>query len=189
MESSLSAPSITDELVLRDCEAGDIPEITAIYRHAVLTGSASFEIEPPSESEMTRRRELLITGNFPYVVAIVADELAGYAYAGAYRPRPAYANTVESSVYVSENFHGRGIGKALMTRVIREAEARGFRQMLAVIGDSNNRASIRLHESLGFRIVGMLQSVGWKHGRWLDTVLVQKALGRGDTASPSRAGR
>ncbi|GAB1582737.1 N-acetyltransferase family protein [Phyllobacterium phragmitis] len=185
----MSASSTTDELVLRDCEAGDIAEITAIYAQAVLTGSASFEIEPPSENEMARRREALVAGNFPYAVAIVGGELAGYAYAGPYRPRPAYANTVESSVYVREGFQDRGIGRALMMRVIGEAETRGFRQMLAVIGDSNNRASIRLHESLGFRIIGTLQSVGWKHGRWLDTVLVQRALGPGDASPPAGAGR
>ncbi|PRD42623.1 GNAT family N-acetyltransferase [Phyllobacterium phragmitis] len=180
---------MTDEFILRNCEAGDIPDITAIYRHAVLAGSASFEIEPPSESEMARRREALVAGNFPYAVAIIDGDLAGYAYAGAYRPRPGYSNTVESSVYIREGFQGRGIGKALMARVIEEAEARGFRQMLAVIGDSSNDASIRLHENLGFRIVGTLQSVGWKHGRWLDTVLVQRALGPGDTLPPASTSR
>lgn len=175
-----------DELALRACKAADIPEITAIYAQAVLTGTASFELEPPSQHEMERRREALAKGHFPYVVAIVAGKLAGYAYAGPYRPRPAYGNTVESSVYVHEGFHGRGIGKALMIRVIEQAETLGFRQMVAVIGDSTNRASIGLHESLGFRIVGTLQSVGWKHGRWLDTVLAQRALGPGDTTTPSR---
>nr|WP_245419448.1 GNAT family N-acetyltransferase [Phyllobacterium salinisoli] len=184
----MPVPSAID-LLLRNSETGDIPEITAIYRHAVLTGSASFEIEPPSETEMARRREALATGNFPYAVAIVSGKLAGYAYAGPYRPRPAYSNTVESSVYIREDFQGRGIGRKLMARVIEEAEASGFRQMVAVIGDSGNHASVRLHESLGFRVIGTLQSVGWKHGRWLDTVLVQRALGPGDTAPPSRTGR
>lgn len=176
-----------DTMTLRGCEPGDIPEITAIYAHAVLTGTASFELAPPTEQEMARRREVLTAGGFPYVVAIVAGRLAGYAYAGPYRPRPAYGNTVESSVYVHEDFHGRGIGKALMIEVIEQAEERGFRQMVAVIGDSANRASIGLHESLGFNIIGTLTSVGWKHGRWLDTVLAQRALGPGDTAAPSRA--
>ncbi|WP_420962501.1 GNAT family N-acetyltransferase [Brucella sp. IR073] len=177
---------IADELTLRDCQTADIPEITAIYAHAVRTGTASFELEPPSEAEMARRRETLVAGGFPYVVAIIGGKIAGYAYAGPHRARPAYDDTVENSVYVHEDFYGRGIGKALMIEVIEQAEERGFRQMVAVIGDSANTASIRLHESLGFEIIGTLKSVGWKHGRWLDTVLAQRALGPGDVAPPSR---
>jgi L-amino acid N-acyltransferase YncA len=185
----LSTPPLTDECVIRTCEPRDIPEITAIYADAVRTGTASFELEPPSEQEMEKRREALAGAGFPYLIAIIDGRLAGYAYAGAYRARPAYGNTVESSVYVHKEFHGRGLGKALMRKLIEEAETRGFRQMVAVIGDSTNRASIALHESLGFRIVGTLQSVGWKHGRWLDTVLAQRPLGEGDLFPPSRIRR
>lgn len=167
---------------LRACEARDIDAITAIYRHAVLHGRATFELEPPEAEEMAGRREALVAAGYPYIVAEIGDDVVGYAYASAYRPRPAYGATVENSVYVKESHHGRGIGRALLQRLIAEAEARGFRQMVAVIGDSANAASIRLHESLGFRHVGTLRSVGWKHQRWLDTVLMQRALGAGDDA-------
>ena len=171
---------------IRECEAGDIPAITAIYRHAVLTGRASFELEPPDEAEMLRRRETLLAGNHPYLVAEVRGEVVGYAYAGAYRPRPAYRNSVENSVYVSNKMHGRGVGRRLLAALIDEATRRGFRQMIAVIGDSNNTSSIRLHEALGFGHVGVLRSVGWKHEQWLNTVLMQRALGLGDEAPPHR---
>ena len=170
---------------LRDCEPGDIPAITAIYADAVLNGSASFELEPPDEREMAARRAALLAAGQAYIVAVSRGELAGYAYTGAYRPRPAYAATVENSVYVKPGFHGRGIGRALLERLVLETERRGFRQMIAVIGDSANHASIRLHESLGFRHAGVLASVGWKHGRWLDTVLMQRALGPGDSTPRS----
>jgi len=169
------------ELNLRVCRADDIPAITAIYGHAVLQGRASFELVPPDEREMEARREALASASFPFVVAEIGDELVGYAYASAYRPRPAYGRTVENSVYVKERLQGGGIGRTLMKRLITEAEARGFRQMVAVIGDSANRASIKLHESLSFSLVGTLRSVGWKHGRWLDSVLMQRSLGAGDT--------
>lgn len=165
---------------VRDCVPGDIAAITAIYRHAVLEGSATFELEPPDEETMESRRAALSAFGYPYVVAIADGALVGYAYAGPYRPRPAYGATVESSVYVRPDRHGRGTGLALMRRVIAQAEAAGFRQMVAVIGDSANQASVKLHDRLGFRHVGTLQSVGWKHGRWLDTVLMQRALGPGD---------
>lgn len=171
-------------LRIRACEAGDIPAITAIYRHAVLNGRASFELEPPDEAEMLRRREPLVTGGYPYLVAEIGGEVVGYAYAGAYRPRPAYRNSVENSVYVIESGQGRGVGRLLLSALIDEAAARGFRQMIAVIGDSANTASIRLHEALGFNPVGVLRSVGWKHEQWLDTVLMQRALGPGDQTSP-----
>jgi phosphinothricin acetyltransferase len=167
---------------IRACAAGDIPAITAIYRPAVLTGTASFETEPPEEAEMTHRRDKLFAGNYPYLVAESAGAIIGYAYAGLYRARPAYRSTVENSVYVRDGEHGRGIGRALLEALIKEAGARGFRQMIAVIGDSANAPSIRLHAALGFEPVGTLRSVGWKHGRWLDTVLMQRALGPGDGA-------
>jgi L-amino acid N-acyltransferase YncA len=166
---------------LRSCEEHDIAAIAKIYAHAVLHGRATFEIDPPDEREMKSRRATLLAGGYPYIVAELEGEIVGYAYASAYRPRPAYGGTVEDSVYVREGFQRRGIGRALLARLIAEAEARDFRQMVAVIGDSANRGSIRLHEEAGFRMVGTLRSVGWKHDCWTDTVLMQRALGPGDT--------
>jgi L-amino acid N-acyltransferase YncA len=175
--------------IIRPCTAHDIPAITSIYRHAVSTGTASFELEPPDRAEMMRRFEVLRAGHHPYLVAERDGQIVGYAYAGLYRARPAYAGTVENSVYVAEDHHGRGIGRALLTRLIDASVANGFRQMIAIIGDSGNAASIGLHRALGFEPVGVLRSVGWKHGRWLDTVLMQRALGPGDTTPRDGSGR
>jgi phosphinothricin acetyltransferase len=175
-------------LIIRPCETRDLPEITAIYRDAVLHGTASFEIDPPDEPEMTRRRATLLEGGYPYLVAEAEGRVAGYAYAGLYRARLAYRSTVENSVYVAQAFRGRGVARGLLARLIEEAAERDFRQMIAVIGDSANLPSIRLHEAAGFRPVGVLRSVGWKHGRWLDTVLMQRALGSGDGAPSGLVG-
>lgn len=174
-----AAPS--HRIDLRASAPEDIAAITAIYAQAVSEGTASFELTAPDEAEMAARREALVKAGHVYIVATLAGELVGYAYTSAYRPRPAYGATVENSVYVRPDHHGKGIGRALVTLLIEEAAACGFRQMVAVIGDSDNRGSIRLHETLGFRMVGTLQSVGRKHGRWLDTVLMQRTLGPGDT--------
>ena len=171
-------------LRLRSCRGADLAAITAIYREAVLFGSASFEIEPPDEAEIARRHGALVGSGHPYLVADLDGELAGYAYAGPYRTRPAYRATVENSVYVDERFRRRGVARALLEAIIGAAAEGGFRQMIAVIGDSDNAASIRLHANLGFAPIGTLRAVGWKHGRWLDTVLMQRELGPGD-ATPS----
>jgi len=171
-------------MLLRPCLEDDLDAITAIYGHAVATGTASFELEPPSRDEMARRRSALLDAGYPYLVAEVGGRIAGYAYASAYRARPAYRGTVENSVYVDQAVQGRGIGRALLGRLVDECAARGFRQMVAVIGDSANHASRRLHEAAGFTLVGTLHSVGWKHGRWLDTVLMQRSLGTGDDTPP-----
>ena len=171
-------------LVIRPSTEADIPAITAIYAHAVLNGTASFELEPPSAEEMAQRRTALFAGGYPYLVAARDGALLGYAYAGAYRARPAYRSTVEDSIYVDAAAQGQGIGRALLDALIRDSAARGFRQMIAVIGDSASRGSIRLHESLGFRHVGTLDCVGHKHGRWLDTVLMQRGLGAGSAEPP-----
>jgi phosphinothricin acetyltransferase len=179
-------PDANPDLVIRDSQPDDVPAIAAIYRHAVLHGRASFELTPPDGPEMAARRAALAGAGFPHIVATLGDEIVGYAYAGPYRPRPAYANTVENSVYVRHDRHGQGVGRALLGRLIAEAERRGFRQMIAVIGDSANRSSIELHRSLGFTHAGTLRSVGWKHERWLDSVLMQRALGPGDTSPPDR---
>jgi L-amino acid N-acyltransferase YncA len=172
------------EITLRDVRPGDIAAITRIYAQAVRHGTASFEIEPPDETEMARRQQTLIANGYPYLVAESAGAVAGYAYAGPYRARPAYQWTVEDSVYVEPEFHRRGLGARLLARLIADAQAGGFRQMIAVIGDSAQTASIALHERAGFTHIGTLRSVGFKHSKWLDTVLMQRALGQGDTAPP-----
>ena len=173
------------EPLIRPATPADIPSITRIYVQAVREGTASFEIAPPDEPEMTRRFESLRAGGYPYLVADVAGAIAGYAYAGPYRARPAYRWTVENSVYVDVAAHRRGIGSALLARLIAESAARGFRQMIAVIGDSANASSIELHRAAGFRMVGTFDNVGFKFGRWLDSVLMQRALGEGDAPPPA----
>ncbi len=170
---------------IRACEEADVAAIAAIYRHHVLHGAASFEIEPPDAAEMARRRRAIIDGGYPYLVAEQDGRVAGYAYASAYRPRPAYRNTVENSVYVEPGRERQGIGRALLAALLEECERRGFRQVVAVIGDSGHEASIGLHRALGFRMVGTLQSAGFKFGRWIDIVLMQRALGPGDETPPS----
>jgi L-amino acid N-acyltransferase YncA len=169
---------------IRPATSADIPTITRIYQHAVRHGTASFEIEPPDEAEMARRQRMLLDGGYPYLVAEADGAVLGYAYAGAYRARPAYRWSVENSIYVDTEKHRRGIGRALLERLIAESEARGYRQMIAVIGDSDQTPSIALHRALGFEMVGTLRHVGFKFGRWLDTVLMQRALGPGATAPP-----
>lgn len=178
---AVHAVASDSQLRLRPCEAADMPAITRIYGHAVRHGSASFEIEPPTEAEMARRRQALLDGGYPYLVAERDGQVLGYAYASAYRARPAYGATVENSVYVDEAAQGQGLGRLLMQGLIDRCAAGGWRQMVAVIGDSANIGSRRLHEAAGFRLVGVLQSIGFKHGRWLDTVLMQRPLGPGDT--------
>ena len=163
---------------------GDIAAITRIYAGAVLHGTASFELEPPDEAGMTHRQAALLTDGYPYLVAELAGIIAGYAYAGPYRARPAYKWTVEDSIYIGPEFHRRGIGARLLARLITDAERCGFRQMIAVIGDSAQTASIALHAAAGFAMIGTMRSVGFKHGKWLDTVLMQRALGNGDVTPP-----
>ncbi|MGE3144983.1 MAG: N-acetyltransferase family protein [Pseudorhodoplanes sp.] len=171
-------------LHLRAATAADIPTITAIYAHAVLHGTASFELEPPDEAEMLRRMMALLQGGFPYLVAEHEGGVAGYAYAGLYRTRPAYRFTLEDSVYIDPALQRRGVGRALLYRLVLESEARGFRQMVAIIGDSAQTSSIELHRNAGFAMVGTMTHVGFKFGRWLDTVVMQRALGKGATGAP-----
>lgn len=171
---------------LRPATLADIPAITAIYGEAVLHGTGTFEIDPPDEAEMEARWRALADGGFPYLVAERDGGVLGYAYAGPYRARPAYRHTVEDSIYLHPAACGRGNGKTLLAAVIAASAARGFRQMVAVIGDTENAASIGVHRSLGFRLAGTLADVGWKHGRWLDTVLMQLPLGPGGGAPPDR---
>ena len=169
---------------IRPCLDADVPAITAIYAHHVETGTASFETVPPDEVEMRRRRDVLVKNRYPYFVAELGDEVCGYAYAGPYRTRPAYRHSVEDSVYVARSAQRRGVGRALLDAVIRACADQGFRQMVAIIGDSSQTASIGLHRAMGFEMVGTLRNVGYKHGRWLDSVFMQLALGEGAGTPP-----
>jgi L-amino acid N-acyltransferase YncA len=169
---------------IRPAEPADLAAVTRIYDHAVRNGTASFEIDPPDESEMRRRYVALCADGYPFLVAELGKTVAGYAYAGPHRARPAYRWSIEDSIYVAPRSQRQGLGHALLDGLIREAQARGFRQMIAVIGDSANAASIELHRGLGFRIVGILDNVGFKFGRWLDSVLMQRPLGEGTAAAP-----
>jgi L-amino acid N-acyltransferase YncA len=172
--------------VIRPSVETDIPAITAIYAHAVTHGTASFELEPPSDAEIARRREAVLEGGYPYLVAEREGLLVGYAYAGAYRTRPAYRSTVEDSIYVAPSAQGQGVGRALLAALIEQCEALDFRLMVAVIGDEDSHGSIALHRSLGFEPAGILRGIGYKHGRWLSTVLMQRPLGRGTGEPPTR---
>ncbi len=171
--------------IVRDAVAADLPAIARIYGHHVRHGLASFEEQAPSEEEMARRHAEIAGRGFPYLVATVDGAVAGYAYAGPYRPRPAYRHSVENSVYLDPARQRGGIGTLRLAELIRRCEAAGFRQMVAVIGDSGNAASIGLHARLGFRHAGLLTAIGYKHGRWVDSVLMQRALGPGDTTDPA----
>jgi L-amino acid N-acyltransferase YncA len=169
---------------IRPAKFTDIPAITRIYAHAVNRGTASFELEAPSEAEMRKRMEALLAGRFPYLAADIDGTLAGYAYAGPYRSRPAYRFSVENSVYVAPDMHRRGIGKVLLEALIKASTERGFRLMIAVIGDSKQAASIGVHEACGFKHAGVFENVGYKFDRWLDTVLMQLPLGDGARTKP-----
>jgi phosphinothricin acetyltransferase len=172
-------------ITIRNSTPGDLPTITRIYEHAVRHGTASFELEPPDAAEMLRRQRALLDGGYPYLVAEDDGRVTGYAYAGPFRPRLAYRHTVEDSVYVSADAHRRGTGRLLLAALIARTTEVGFRQMIAVIGDSTLQApSIGLHAALGFRVVGTLDAVGHKFGRWLDSVYMQRALGLGAEAPP-----
>ena len=173
-------------LEIRPTAAADLPSVTDIYEHAVRFGTATFELVPPDLAEITRRFDGLKGGGFPYIVAVLEGRVVGYAYAGAYRPRPAYRFTVENSVYLNPAVHRRGIGLQLLQRLIAACEARGYRQMIAVIGDSANAGSIGLHSRCGFQMIGTHPNVGLKFGRWLDTVMMQLALGEGAASVPAR---
>jgi L-amino acid N-acyltransferase YncA len=173
-------------ILIRDSCPSDVPAICAIYGHSVRHGVASFELDPPDEAEIARRREAIPAAGYPHIVAEDSGKIIGYSYAGPYRPRPAYRFTVENSVYVAPDQQGKGVGRALLTALIARCEAAGFRLMVAVIGDSANRPSIALHAAFGFQHAGLLPSVGWKHGRWLDSVLMVRPLGPGANAPPDR---
>jgi phosphinothricin acetyltransferase len=169
-------------VTIRDAVPADIPAIQAIYAHHVLHGLASFEEVAPDAREMRARFDAVVAGGKPYLVAELHGEIAGYGYASAYRTRSAYRFTLENSIYVDERHRGRGVGSALLQALIARCRRGPWRQMLAIIGDSANAASIGVHRKAGFRQVGVLERVGFKHGRWVDSVLMQLELSPEDPA-------
>lgn len=183
MQPAADSPA-ADSPAVRPSRDEDLPQIQAIYAHHVLHGLGSFEEVPPDAAELGRRRGDVLGRGLPYLVAEMEGRIVGYAYAGAYRPRPAYRHTVENSVYVAHGHAGRGIGRALLSELIRVCAAAGARQMIAVIGDSGNVGSIALHAAHGFAYSGLLRAVGFKHGRWVDSVIMQRSLGPGDCTLP-----
>jgi L-amino acid N-acyltransferase YncA len=172
---------------LRPATASDVPAICRIYACAVLNGTASFELEPPDEAEMLRRFKAISEAGYPYFVAERDGDVLGYAYANAYRPRQAYRFTVEDSIYLAPAAQGQGVGRLLLGALIDASVRQGFRLMVAVIGDSAQYRSISLHRRLGFTFCGTIHSVGYKHGRWLDSVIMELPLGAGDKSAPTES--
>ncbi len=172
------------ETLIRDVDDADMAAIRDIYAHHVLEGLASFEESPPDVAEITRRRDALLAAGYPYRVAETGGAVRGYAYASFYRHRPAYQYTVENSVYVDAGAQRQGIGRKLLEDLIERCTERGYRQMVAIIGDSANQSSIGLHVKLGFEKTGVLHSVGFKFGSWVDSVIMQLKLGAGDDTLP-----
>lgn len=170
--------------LVRDATEADMAQVQEIYADHVLHGLATFEEIPPNVAEMLSRRDAVLAAGLPYLVAESQGLVLGYAYATAYRPRPAYRYTIEDSVYVRPGHVGKGVGSTLLLQLIERCEAGPWRQMLAVIGDRDNAGSIGLHRSLGFQAAGVQRSVGFKLGRWVDTIQMQRALGKGDTVAP-----
>jgi L-amino acid N-acyltransferase YncA len=175
-------------VIVRASSAADAPALAAIYGHHVLHGFGTFEETPPSAQEMAARRQAIVAYGLPYLLAEDGGTVLGFAYAGPFRPRAAYRYTVEDSVYVAPDAIGRGVGRAMLSAVIAQCEAAGVCQMMAVIGDSANAPSIGLHQALGFEHRGVGASLGFKHGRWVDIVWMQKALNGGDASAPDTAG-
>lgn len=178
--------AVESAIIVRETEEADLPAIQTIYAHGVLHGLATFEEVPPTIADMRARRAAILKLGLPYLTAELDGEVVGYGYAAPFRPRSAYRYTVEDSVYVAEDVQGRGIGSALLIALIARCETGPWRQMIAVIGDQDNAGSIALHRRLGFRHAGTLDSTGFKFGRWVDTVLMQRALGPGSSSLPER---
>jgi len=174
-----------DGVLIRPSREADVPEIAAIYRYHVLYGLASFEEIPPDPDELASRRRDILNRGLPYLVAERSGRVLGYCYAGLYRTRSAYRFTLEDSIYIDKAEVGRGLGRALLATVLDRCAELGYRQMVAVIGGSDTWPSIRLHAALGFTRIGVLPAVGFKFGNWVDIVLMQRALGPGETAPPA----
>lgn len=188
--SASSVPPPNAKIRVRVADEDDMPAIQEIYAHYVLNSTSSFEEEAPTVYEMTARWQKLQSRKQPFLVAVVGKRVAGYAYGGPYRERSAYRYTIEDSIYIAPDMLGRGIGNALMEELIKRCTALGYRQMIAVIGDSTNAASLAIHSRHGFRVIGALSSSGFKFGRWADAVLMQRSLGDGDsTLPPGQPGR
>jgi L-amino acid N-acyltransferase YncA len=185
--ASLRTNADMPQVVVCDSRDDDIGAVQRIYAHHVLHGLASFEESPPSVQEMAARRAAVLSQGLPYLVATISGRVVGYCYASQYRPRPAYRHTIEDSVYVDSEMAGRGIGAALLQELVARCERGPWRQMLAVIGNSENAGSIGLHASMGFQPVGTFRSVGFKLGRWVDSVLMQRSLGDGDRTDPGQS--
>jgi phosphinothricin acetyltransferase len=175
-------------MIIRPATEADAEALAAIYGHAVLHGFGTFETTPPSPAEMDRRRRVISEHGLPYLVAEADGRVIGYAYASVFRPRPGYRFTVEDSVYVAPDAAGAGVGHAVLSQVLAACEAMGLRQIVAVIGDSGNAASIALHRKLGFADAGAIRDAGHKHGRWVDIVMMQKSLNGGASRDPDAAG-
>jgi L-amino acid N-acyltransferase YncA len=170
---------------IRPSRDEDVPAITAIYRHHVLTGTGTFEIDPPSEADMAARRADVLSKGLPYLVAEQGGRVLGYAYCTWFKPRPAYRFSAEDSIYLAPEAAGKGLGRSLLAELAAAAERVGIRKLIAVIGDSANAGSVGVHRSLGFTQVGVLSSCGWKFNKWLDVVMMEKAIGQGNTTAPT----
>lgn len=172
------------QLLIRSSTEADLAAITRIYGHHVLHGTGTFETTPPTEADMHTRRADVLSKGLPWLVICRDQEVLGFAYANWFKPRPAYRFSVEDSIYLAPEAAGQGLGKLLMTELLARLERAGIRRVMAVIGDSNNTGSVGLHTAMGFERVGVVPSCGWKFGRWLDIVLMQRSLGAGDASAP-----
>jgi len=170
--------------IIRPSQSIDIAQITDIYRHHVLHGTGTFEVDPPTEADMSARRDDVLGKGLPYLVAADGNKVLGFAYCNWFKPRPAYRFSAEDSIYLAPGAQGQGLGRALLSELTSQADRVGVRKLIAVIGDSANRGSIGVHQSAGFVHVGILKSCGWKFDQWLDVVLMDKALGQGDSNAP-----
>ena len=170
--------------LIRPSQTEDIPAIAAIYAHHVLHGTGTFEIDPPAPNDMAQRRLAVLAKGLPYLVAARGDQVMGFAYCNWFKPRPAYRFSAEDSIYLADEAMGQGLGRVLLAELMAQAEKAGVRKLIAVIGDSANHGSIGVHRSAGFSMVGVLKSCGWKFDQWLDVVMMDKALGLGDTSTP-----
>jgi phosphinothricin acetyltransferase len=170
--------------IIRPSQAADVPAIAAIYAHHVLVGTGTFELEPPSQNEMASRRGDVLDKGLPHLVVVDRNNVLGFAYCNWFKPRPAYRFSAEDSIYMAPDAQGLGLGRTLLTELAAQAERAGVRKLIAVIGDSANAGSIAVHRSVGFSMVGVLKSCGWKFDQWRDVVMMDKPLGLGDTNAP-----